>query len=54
MKPRKPAPLHRRLVWWLLGYLALISLAVFSVSVLWIVVAQRRATLRQVPQAQQE
>lgn len=32
MKPRKPAPLHRRLVWWLLGYLALISLAVFSVG----------------------
>jgi prolipoprotein diacylglyceryl transferase len=30
------------------------SLAVFTVSVLWIVVAQRRATLRQVPQAQQE
>lgn len=32
MKPRKPAPLHRRLVWWLLGYLGLISLAVFSVG----------------------
>jgi signal transduction histidine kinase len=32
MKLRKPAPLHRRLVWWLLGYLALISLAVFSVG----------------------
>ena len=30
------------------------SLVVFTVSVVWIVVAQRRATLRQVPQAQQE
>ncbi|HBS64278.1 MULTISPECIES: HAMP domain-containing sensor histidine kinase [Stenotrophomonas] len=29
---RRPAPLHRRMVWWLLGYLALISLAVFSVG----------------------
>ncbi|MER2176361.1 MAG: HAMP domain-containing sensor histidine kinase, partial [Stenotrophomonas maltophilia] len=27
-----PAPMHRRMVWWLLGYLALISLAVFSVG----------------------
>lgn len=32
MKLGKPAPLHRRLVWWLLGYLAMISLAVFSVG----------------------
>ena len=32
MRLRKPAPLHRRLVWWLLGYLAMISLAVFSVG----------------------
>lgn len=32
MKLRKPAPLHRRLVWWLLGYLAMISVAVFSVG----------------------
>lgn len=32
MKPHKPAPLHRRLVWWLLAYLALISVAVFSVG----------------------
>ncbi|MCC7632712.1 sensor histidine kinase [Stenotrophomonas rhizophila] len=32
MKPRRPAPLHRRLVWWMLAYLALISLAVFSVG----------------------
>ncbi len=32
MRLRKPAPLHRRLVWWLLGYLALLSLAVFSVG----------------------
>ncbi|MCF7749118.1 HAMP domain-containing histidine kinase [Bacillus subtilis subsp. subtilis] len=32
MKRREAAPLHRRLVWWLLGYLALISLAVFSVG----------------------
>ncbi|MCS4234672.1 HAMP domain-containing sensor histidine kinase [Stenotrophomonas sp. BIGb0135] len=32
MKPRKPAPLHRRLVWWLLAYLAMISIAVFSVG----------------------
>ncbi|WP_315389966.1 HAMP domain-containing sensor histidine kinase [uncultured Stenotrophomonas sp.] len=32
MSLRKPAPLHRRLVWWLLGYLGLISLAVFSVG----------------------
>lgn len=32
MKPHKPAPLHRRLVWWLLAYLALISIAVFSVG----------------------
>lgn len=30
--PRRPAPLHRRMVWWLLAYLALISLAVFSVG----------------------
>ena len=29
---RKPGPLYRRVVWWLLGYLALISLAVFSVG----------------------
>jgi signal transduction histidine kinase len=32
MSLRKPAPLHRRLLWWLLGYLALLSLAVFSVG----------------------
>jgi signal transduction histidine kinase len=32
MRLNKPAPLHRRLVWWLLGYLALLSLAVFSVG----------------------
>lgn len=32
MRLRNPAPLHRRLLWWLLGYLALISLAVFSVG----------------------
>ncbi len=32
MRPRKPAPLHRRLVWWLLAYLAMISIAVFSVG----------------------
>lgn len=32
MNLRNPAPLHRRLLWWLLGYLALISLAVFSVG----------------------
>jgi len=32
MNLRKPAPLHRRLLWWLLGYLALLSLAVFSVG----------------------
>ncbi len=31
-RPPKPAPMHRRMVWWLLGYLALISLAVFSVG----------------------
>ncbi|WMJ70104.1 HAMP domain-containing sensor histidine kinase [Stenotrophomonas sp. 24(2023)] len=29
---RKPGPLSRRVAWWLLGYLALISLAVFSVG----------------------
>ncbi len=32
MRLPRPAPLHRRLIWWLLGYLALISLAVFSVG----------------------
>ncbi len=32
MKARKPGPLYRRVVWWLLGYLALLSLAVFSVG----------------------
>lgn len=32
MKARKPGPLYRRVLWWLLGYLALLSLAVFSVG----------------------
>lgn len=32
MKARKPGPLYRRVVWWLLGYLALLSVAVFSVG----------------------
>lgn len=32
MRLRKPGPLHRRLVWWLLAYLGLISVAVFSVG----------------------
>jgi len=32
MKVRKPGPLYRRVLWWLLGYLALLSLAVFSVG----------------------
>ena len=32
MKARKPGPLYRRVVWWLLGYLALLSIAVFSVG----------------------
>ncbi|AWH54281.1 two-component sensor histidine kinase [Stenotrophomonas sp. ESTM1D_MKCIP4_1] len=31
-RPRKPGPLYRRVLVWLLGYLALISLAVFSVG----------------------
>ncbi|HAL22731.1 MAG TPA: two-component sensor histidine kinase [Stenotrophomonas sp.] len=31
-RARKPGPLYRRVVWWLLGYLALLSLAVFSVG----------------------
>ncbi|MGE8250536.1 MAG: sensor histidine kinase, partial [Stenotrophomonas bentonitica] len=31
-RPPTPSPMHRRMVWWLLGYLALISLAVFSVG----------------------
>jgi len=31
-KARKPGPLYRRVIGWLLGYLALISLAVFSVG----------------------
>src|SRR3972149_4158333 len=32
MRARKPGPLYRRVVWWLLGYLALLSIAVFSVG----------------------
>ncbi len=32
MKASKPGPLYRRVVWWLLGYLALLSIAVFSVG----------------------
>ncbi len=32
MRLRKPGPLHRRLLWWLLAYLGLISVAVFSVG----------------------